>query len=81
MQKNRRLEQCLKYNPKLSKTFIDWVIKYTNYNESRKKILKYETTPVFDIENEESWEKCVIEYISGMTDQYAISVFEEIISF
>ncbi len=79
--KNKRLEQCLKYNPKLSKTFVDWVIKYTNYDNARKKILKYETKPVFDIEDEESWEKCVIEYISGMTDQYAISVFEEIISF
>lgn len=78
---NKRLEQCLRYNPKLSKSFVDWVIKYTNYDISRKEILKYETSPVFDINDSESWEKCIIEYISGMTDQYAISVFEEIISF
>ena len=36
---------------------------------------------VFDITNEESYRKCIIEFISGMTDQFAISVYEEIISF
>ncbi|MBQ4023895.1 MAG: metal-dependent phosphohydrolase, partial [Treponema sp.] len=44
-------------------------------------IMRCQTQEVFNINEEESFEKCVIEYISGMTDQFAISVFEEIVSF
>ena len=43
--------------------------------------MRYKTKEVFDVNDNESWEKCIVEYISGMTDQYAIKVFEEIISF
>lgn len=82
---NGRMEHYLRYAPGLARTFIDWLIKYTNYHPhgdpNRKQVLRYETKEVFDINSTESYEKCVIEYISGMTDQYAISVFEEIISF
>ncbi len=79
--KNHRMEQCLRYFPNLSKTFIDWLIKYTNYDLSQKKTLRFNTAQVFDIYDNQSWEKCIIEYISGMTDQYAIRVYEEIIMF
>lgn len=79
--KNHRIEQCLKYMPRLGKTFTNWLIKYTNYDEDQKKIMKCQTAQVFDIFSDESYEKCIIEYISGMTDQFAISVFEEIVSF
>lgn len=80
-----RIAQCLRNFPTLAKTFEDWLIKYTNYISrtapDRKKILKYETKAVFDINDWESYQKCVIEFISGMTDQFAISVYQEIISF
>ncbi|MCI5523691.1 MAG: dNTP triphosphohydrolase [Spirochaetia bacterium] len=79
--KNRRIEQALKYAPNLLKTFTDWLVKYSNYDVERKKTFRYDTLECFDVFNLESYEKCVIEYISGMTDQYAISVFHEIISF
>ncbi|MBQ9538834.1 MAG: dNTP triphosphohydrolase [Treponema sp.] len=78
---NHNLEQYLHYLPKLSTTFCDWIIKYTNYNNEKKSSLRYKTEDVFNIHDSESWEKCIIEFISGMTDQYAIEVFEEIISF
>ena len=42
---------------------------------------KYATRHVFDIADEASYHKCALEYISGMTDLYAIKVFEEIIAF
>lgn len=87
---NGRIAQALRYYPKLCSTFEDWLIKYTNYKPfiserhdfvDRKTILKYNTIPVFDFKDEESYTKCIIEYISGMTDQFAIQVYEEIISF
>jgi len=82
---NGTMDKCLKYAPNLSKTFINWLIKYTNYkpkgNEDAKEKMHFMTKEVFDVNDAESFEKCVIEYISGMTDQYAITVYEEIISF
>lgn len=82
---NGRAAQALRYYPNLCATFEDWLVKYTNYkphnHADRKQILRYNTKQVFDVNDNESYEKCVIEYISGMTDQYAIEVYEEIITF
>lgn len=87
---NGRISQFLRYYPKLNQTFEEWLIKYTNYKQfstdkhdfiDRKSILKYDTPQVFDVYNNESFEKCIIEYISGMTDDFAIQVYEEIITF
>ena len=87
---NGRAASALKLYPNLSVTFEEWLIKHTNYKPfdpakhaviDRKGLLKFNTPVVFDIFDNESFEKCCIEYISGMTDQFAIQVFEEIISF
>lgn len=88
--KNGRIQQVLKYYPKLCSTFEDWLIRYSNYCPfsiekrnfiDKKPILHYNTPQVFDINDNESFTKCIIEYISGMTDQFAIQVYEEIITF
>ena len=64
-----RVSYALKYFPKLNANFEDWLVKYTNYAADKKKTLRYETPQVFDIHSDESYQKCLIEYISGMTDQ------------
>ncbi|MCQ2577708.1 MAG: HD domain-containing protein [Treponema sp.] len=88
--RNGRAGQALRLYPKLCATFEDWLIKYTNYQPydvsrhsfiNRKPVLRYNTQEVFDVTDAESYQKCVIEYISGMTDQFAIQVYEEIITF
>lgn len=88
--KNGRISQVLKYYPKLCSTFEDWLVKYTAYRPyisekhdfiNKKAIMHYNTSVVFDINDNESFTKCIIEYISGMTDQFAIQVYEEIITF
>ncbi|MBQ6780775.1 MAG: dNTP triphosphohydrolase [Treponema sp.] len=79
--KNGRLPRALANYPRLGRTFEDWLIRYTNYAPERKKTLRYETPMVFDISDNDSYQKCVIEFISGMTDQFAIECYEEIISF
>jgi len=82
---NGRTAQALRYYPKLCATFENWLIKYTNYkpqnHADRKQMLRYNTKQVFDVNDNESYQKCVIEYISGMTDHFAIEVYEEIITF
>ena len=82
---NGRAALALRYYPNLCATYEDWLIKYANYKvrgkENRKQLLRYNTREVFDIYDNESYQKCVVEYISGMTDQFAIRVYEEIITF
>ncbi|MGN0726063.1 MAG: deoxyguanosinetriphosphate triphosphohydrolase family protein [Treponema sp.] len=82
---NGRINSALKNYPNLSKTFEDWLIKYSDYKvqniPDRKRILKYDTKPIFSVFDNDSFQKCIIEYISGMTDQFAINVYNEIISF
>ena len=84
------MPQVLKIYPKLCATFEDWLIRYTNYHPysvekhsvvDKKAVLKYNIPQVFDVTDNESFTKCIIEYISGMTDQFAIQVYEEIITF
>ncbi len=77
-----KISFSLKQFPVLSTTFESWLVKYTSYDLERKAFLKLDRIQtVFDIQSEESYQKCIIEFISGMTDQFAISIYEEIISF
>ncbi|MBP5567901.1 MAG: HD domain-containing protein [Treponema sp.] len=88
--KSGRVSQVLRIYPKLCSTFEDWLIQHSNYKHfsshkhafvDKKTINHYNTIEVFDITDNESFTKCIIEYISGMTDQFAIQVYEEIITF
>ena len=73
---------CLKQYPLLSATFEDWLVKYTSYNLEKRANIKFDSIqPVFDLSQPDSFNKCIIEFISGMTDQFAIAIHEEIISF
>ena len=80
-----RLNNALRYFPKLLENFEDWLVRHSNYvparQANRKTLLRCAAPQVFDIASDESWQKCLIEYISGMTDQFAIGLYEEIISF
>ena len=83
--KNGRIPVSMRYCKNLCTTFEDWLVRYSNYVPEdfpdKKKRLKYNTPIVFDVNDYESYEKCVIEYISGMTDAFAIDCFNEIITF
>lgn len=85
-----RLNRALRYYPILCKTFEEWLIKYAHYMPcsdtervriDRRKIMHFNTEKIFTIEDNDSFIKCVIEFISGMTDSFAIQIYEEIISF
>lgn len=88
--KNGRIPQSLRHYTHLGSTFEEWLIRYTNYaptdeqghsDTERRKMLHCDTPTVFDVFDNDSFQKCIIEYISGMTDQFAITCFEEIVSF
>lgn len=60
------------YAHELCEDFKSWCEKY---NKSR---AKFDTK---DITSEQSYQKCVIEYISGMSDSFAMRMHSQIISF
>ncbi|QTQ15285.1 deoxyguanosinetriphosphate triphosphohydrolase family protein [Treponema parvum] len=82
---NGRIASALRNYPNLCKTFEEWLLKYSDYKKQGHDgifgTLKYDTKVVFFVNDNESFKKCIIEYISGMTDQYATTVYQEIISF
>lgn len=79
--RKQKISFALKQFPRLCTTFEEWLVKYTDYNKEQKDLMRFGgIKSVFDL-TEESYRKCVIEYISGMTDLFAIAVYEEIISF
>ena len=47
-----------------------------------KQIIKYKNTKIYgNLETKEIYAQAVIDYISGMTDRYAISVFNELLRY
>ena len=79
-------ENHLKPYPKLGEEFSKWLSHYSNFTSvisggAQRKSPVHSVPEVFDVYDNESYKKCVIEFISGMTDEFAISCFEEIITF
>ncbi len=74
-------KQKMHPTPLLATLFEDWLIKYTDIDLQRKENKKYINDVVFGIDNEKDFHKAIIVFISGMTDHFAISVFNELVSF
>lgn len=71
------IKKQAKYYPMLSGRFLSWLenyIKIGDRNKLNNKIL-------FDITKKEDYFNSIINYISGMTDKYAIDLYNEIIHF
>lgn len=83
------IEKQIKYYPKLMKEFLEWLIRYINLNEFeipesiKENVNKnYDNKKVYgSLENEKIFIQAVIDYISGMTDKYAIKVFRELLTY
>lgn len=76
-------EKHLSPYQKLGEEFLKWLVHYSNFAAIAgiKKSPVHSVPEIFDVNDNESYKKCVIEFISGMTDEFAIECFEEIISF
>ena len=70
-------EEMKKTYPKLVLDFEDWLATY--WNRDRKENLKNDV--IFNMEKEEEFYNAIIYYISGMTDNYAIDMYNNIIRF
>ena len=61
-------------------TFINWLIKYSNIDTKQRMVRKYKNKMIYNMENEMDYKQAIIDFISSMTDKFAISVYEELIS-
>lgn len=73
----RKMREYQKYYPNLINSFKKWINKYWNIGD--RKGLKNKI--IFDINSEKDFLWAIICYISGMTDKYAIDVYNELIHF
>ena len=73
------LEKMKLYYPNLITNFIDWINNYWDLNMRKDNIINNKV--IYNIENEKDYYRAIIDYISGMTDNYAMKSYEEIISF
>ena len=72
-----KILEISKYYPNLSNNFYNWIVKYWNIGNRTGLNNKI----IFDINKKEDYIQAIIYYISGMTDKFAIDMYNEIIHF
>ena len=65
--------------PKLGNGFINFIYNY--YDFGNRESLKLKNKVLFSIDNEKDFYRAIIYYISGMTDNFAIEIYNEILHF
>lgn len=70
-----RLNAERKIYPKLMKSFIGWLEKYTL--ELKNTCRQYQNYTLYDLKDRRDYCAAIIDFIASMTDQFAIELFEE----
>ncbi|MBR1736187.1 MAG: HD domain-containing protein [Firmicutes bacterium] len=70
------IEKKMTVYPKLINGFYKWLITYSVSGDEN-----YINKKIYDLSDEKQYIRSIIDYISGMSDKYIISVFEELIRF
>ena len=69
-----------RYYPNISKSFLDWISCY--WDLTSRTDTNLENSVVYEIvHNQNNYFKAILDYISGMTDKYAIDNYNEIVGF
>ncbi|MGE4292465.1 MAG: deoxyguanosinetriphosphate triphosphohydrolase family protein [Desulfovibrio sp.] len=67
--------------PTLYRVFLDWLEKYSTQGRETAPPNKFGNRVLYDLDTPEGRFQTVLDFISGMTDNYALRSFEELISF
>ena len=71
------IHRLKKFYPKLMNSFEEWISNYWNLSRAE----KCKNDIIINMKNEKDYFKAIIYYISGMTDNFAIDIYNEIIGF
>ncbi len=66
--------------PELFGSFGKWLVKYSDISLEKRPV-KYQNHIVYNIDNRNDYQRAIMDFISGMTDNYAINAFNEMIRF
>ena len=67
------------YYPVLAEEFASWLEEFSNSWDRDDN--KYLNKIVYDLNNIKDYSRAIVDYMSGMTDQYIVRVYNEIVSF
>ncbi len=77
----KKLSKYSRFYPTSTLDFSDWLIKYSNIDEKTHNIRKYRNKIIYDIKNIMDYKQAIIDFISGMSDNYAIKIYKELTEF
>lgn len=75
------LDYQRKFYPILIDAFSEWLIKYSDLDSDTRIRRRFGNRIIYQIGDQRSYTRSIIDFISGMTDRFAIKVFEELINF
>ena len=75
----KEINKLARYCPNLANGFIGFIENYWNISDRNE--LKLDNKILYNINNKSDYLKAIITYISGMTDKFAIDMYNEIIRF
>ena len=75
----RNLKKMGRYYPVLSEEFVGWLANYTNIKERDDDDFKSKI--IYNLSSLKDYERAIIDYMSGMTDNYIVKIYNEIVSF
>jgi dGTPase len=77
----KRIEGQTSIYPILANTFSSWLKTYSDVAQSKPRSRKLQNEIIYNLDNKVSYIQCICDFISGMTDNFAIRVFNELTSF
>ena len=75
----KNLKKLKRYYPNLSEEFTGWLTNYTDIEERDN--INFKNKIIYNIENIHDYDRAIIDYMSGMTDNYIVKIYNEIVSF
>ncbi|WP_027714112.1 deoxyguanosinetriphosphate triphosphohydrolase family protein [Desulfuromonas sp. TF] len=70
-----------KFYPKFSEYFFAWLNKYSNASTARGETGRLNNKVIYDMNNERQYHQAIIDFITAMSDQFAIKSYNELTSF
>lgn len=67
--------------PLMARYFAEWLVKYSDLNIREGKDNIYHNEVNYRMANEKEYRTAVVDFVSGMTDSFAIKIFNELTSF
>lgn len=75
----KNIKRMGRYYPFLSEEFSNWLETYSNASDKSDE--SYCNKVIYDLNDINNYLRAIIDYMSGMTDQYIVRIYNEIVSF